>query len=123
MVMKILKQTVAAKTCTLKANWTIDRSADNSFTIGDDTWQEVGAALRKEIDEEIVNNIRRHELMLKGWVKAPFTSDKFATPGNHQIAEVTAWIHMNTTAQYQIFGREFWFSSKEDLTLFVLRWA
>ena len=113
----VIKQTVAAKTRLLKVKWTIEKPED------DEVWQEVGAALQKEIDEEIVNNIRRHELMLKGWVKAPFTSDKFAAPGNHQIAEVTAWIHMNTTAQYQIFGREFWFSSKEDLTLFVLRWA
>jgi hypothetical protein len=113
----VMKQTIAAKTRAIKVKWTIEKPED------DEVWQEVGAALQKEIDDEIVNTIKRQRLMLEGWVKAPFTSDKFATPGNHQIAEVVKWIHLNTTAQYQIFGREFWFTSKEDLTLFVLRWS
>jgi hypothetical protein len=102
----------------IKANWTMSDSADDT-----DAWQETSAALQQAIDDEIVNTIKRQRLMLEGWHKAPFTSEKFTTPVGTQIADVVAWIHLNATAQYQIFGREFWFTSKEDLTLFVLRWS
>lgn len=107
----------------IMAKWAIERTEDHNAIFSNDVWEEIGKSLQQDIDMEIVNDIKRHDLMLKGWQKAPFTSDKFATPGNHQIADVAAWIHMNTTKQYLIFGREFWFASKEDLTLFVLRWA
>ena len=123
MVMNVTKQTVVAKSRSLKATWTIAPVVDTIHHIDKDAWDEIGKSLQEEIDQEIVNDIKRQGLMLEGWHKAPFTSEKFNMPGNSQIAEVVAWIHLNATAQYQIFGREFWFMSKEDLTLFVLKWA
>jgi hypothetical protein len=121
--MNELKQTIAAKTRTLKAKWTIAPVIDTIHHIDKDVWDEIGKSLQEEIDQEIVDDIRRQGLMLEGWHKAPFTSEKFTTPVGTQIADVVAWIHLNATAQYQIFGREFWFTSEEDLTLFVLKWS
>lgn len=61
--------------------------------------------------------------MIRGWVKAPFTTDKFSWPFDYKLDEVVAWIHVNHTNDYKVFGKEFWFKDKKDLTAFVLRWA
>lgn len=76
-----------------------------------------------QIDEEIVNTIIRESCMLKGWTKAPFTTEKFLWPNHHMIPEVSAWIHQYATGDYKIFGNEFWFEHPADLTAFTLRWA
>ncbi len=80
-------------------------------------------SLADEIDAEIVNNFIRQDVMLKGWTQAPFTTDKFSWPFEFRLDEVAAWIHTNATDEYRIFGKEFWFKSKKDLTAFVLKWA
>lgn len=79
--------------------------------------------IKKEIDEEIINSVIRDEVMLKGWTAAPFTSDKFLFPFEFRLDEVTAWIHTNATDEYRIFGKEFWFKSKKDLTAFILKFG
>ena len=61
--------------------------------------------------------------MIRGWVKAPFTTDQFVWPFEHRISEVTQWMHINVAGEYKVFGKEFWFRDKKDLTAFVLRWA
>ena len=33
--------------------------------------------------------------MIRGWVKAPFTTDQFVWPFEHRISEVTQWMHIN----------------------------
>lgn len=59
--------------------------------------------------------------MNPGWVRAPFTTKKFIQPW--RLEEVIAWIHTNTRGEYRIFGQEFWFKDRQDLTVFLLRWA
>jgi hypothetical protein len=89
-----------------------------------DEWTELHARYMAEaIDKEIIIEIQRKICMEKGWVQAPFKTDKFIWPFEHKLAEVVAWIHVNHTDEYQVFGNEFWFKSKKDLTAFVLRWT
>jgi Major capsid protein Gp23 len=121
--MKIIKQQIATKTKTLTAKWTIAPIKDIVSTHGIDLENELGKQLQHEIDQEIVNDIIRMECMKKGWVKAPFTTDKFSWPFAYRINEVTEWIHTNATGEYQVFGKEFWFQKKVDLTAFILKWS
>lgn len=79
--------------------------------------------LARMVDEEIINQTIRKDVMLKGWVQAPFTTDKFVFPFEFRLDEVTAWIHTNATKEYRVFGKEFWFKSKKDLTAFILKWG
>ena len=80
--------------------------------------------ISKEIDQQIIRDIQeeieKDKCMKQGWVVAPFTSDKF---NPNTVIEMAAWIHINATGEYRIFGREFWFQRKQDLTAFCLRWA
>ncbi len=79
--------------------------------------------IQKEIDAEIVNGFIRDDLMLKGWVQAPFKTDRFVFPFEFRLDEVSAWIHTNATDEYRIFGKEFWFKSEKDLTTFILKYG
>jgi hypothetical protein len=60
--------------------------------------------------------------MKRGWVRAPFTTDRFTWPFEFRIDQVMHWLDINATSEYQVFGKEFWFRDKKDLTAFVLRW-
>jgi len=79
--------------------------------------------IQKEIDEEIVNSFLRNDLMLKGWVQAPFKTNRFVSPFEFRLDEVSAWIHTNATDEYRIFGKEFWFKNEKDLTAFILKFG
>jgi len=122
---------VTGKTRTLSAKWTIERVEDIEPYHGIDTQDEIRKILSQEIanaiDQEIIQDIRDHqerdELMIKGWVKAPFTTEKFKHDSLNNIQDVAAWIHLNATGEYRIFGREFWFQRQRDLTAFILRWS
>lgn len=94
-----------------------------SSIIEDKLMQIMAEEVAKEIDQEIVNNIIRMECMKKGWVKAPFTTDRFVFPFEYRLDEVSAWIHTNATGEYKVFGKEFWFQRKIDLTAFILKWS
>lgn len=123
---KILQQKIRAKTRKLQSNWIIEQTE-----IAPENWPDVeddlARILSEEIDNEVVNNIReiveKNELMKKGWVKAPFGTDKFSWPFEYRLEEVSEWIHLNATGEYRIFGKEFWFQSKKDLTAFILKWS
>lgn len=89
-----------------------------------DDWLEQNARYMAEaIDAEIIEEMQRQLYMEKGWVRAPFTTDKFSWPLTHYIADVAAWMHINTTDEYRIFGKEFWFKSEKDLTAFILKFG
>ena len=74
----------------------------------------------RAIDQQIMQDIEKEGCMKRGWVCAPFTAEKFEY---YVLTDVSAWIHINATDEYKIFGREFWFKSPKDLTAFVLKWA
>jgi hypothetical protein len=90
---------------------------DNSYI------ERMAVDLAKMIDEEIINQTIRKDVMLKGWTCAPFTTDRFVFPFEFRLDEVTAWLHTNTTGEYRVFGKEFWFKSKKDLTAFILKFG
>lgn len=92
-------------------------------TIDGKMMQILAEEIAKEIDQEIINGIARETLMKQGWVKASFTTDRFVFPFEYRLDEVSAWIHTNATGEYKIFGKEFWFQRKKDLTAFILKWS
>jgi hypothetical protein len=89
----------------------------------DELIDRAAAEFAREIDQQILEEIEKEGLMEEGWVKAPFTTDKFSWPFKHILEEVVAWIHVNHTDEYQVFGKEFWFKSPSDLTAFILKWS
>lgn len=85
--------------------------------------QEAGKRLQEEIDATLLNNIIGETLMKHGWKKAPFDTSKFTWPMEYKLDDVVAWMHVNATGAYKVFGNDFWFQRDKDLTAFVLRWA
>lgn len=98
-----------------------------NLSIEDEIANHLAQQISDEIDKELVNQlleeIEKDKCMKQGWVKAPFTTDYFKYNSLTQIEDVAAWIHLNTTGEYKIFGKEFWFQRKKDLTAFCLKWA
>ena len=79
--------------------------------------------LARAIDQNILESLKKEILMEQGWVKAPFTANKFTWPFKHILDEVVAWIHVNHTDEYRVLDNEFWFKSPRDLTAFILKWS
>lgn len=77
----------------------------------------------RELDRQMMEDIEKETRMKQGWVKAPFTTENFLWPFEHRLDEVMAWIHVNATGEYRVFGKEFWFRRKKDLTAFILKWS
>jgi hypothetical protein len=82
--------------------------------------QQISAEIDKELVNQLLEEIEKDKCMIQGWVKAPFTTANFKYD---VLYDVSAWIHINATDEYKIFGKEFWFKSPKDLTAFVLKWA
>jgi hypothetical protein len=93
------------------------------LTIEDEFAKILTEEMVQEMDNEIIESITGELLLLDGWVKAPFGTDKFTWPFAHQVDAVAAWIHANATDDYRISNKQFLFKSEQDLTAFILRWA
>jgi hypothetical protein len=95
----------------LSAKWTLEKSTDIEVTIADDVLKELGANIRKQIDQELLYNL----CIMSGWYGT--------TVSYQQLDEVIEWVKQNTTGEYRWFDNRIAFEQSKDYEWFMLRWS
>ena len=101
--MKIIKQTVNAKSRILDAKWTME-----------DIETRYSKMLADEIQKEIDNQIMRELLMSTGWHRI-ILSEEIIIPKE--------WCKENIRDHYRNFANYWYFVNSKDAAFFALKWS
>ena len=78
----------------------------------------------RQIDKEVMADLRAEALRSDGWIKSPISMKKFMAKSDWKVAEVAAWVHENIDGQFSILdNNEIWFKEERHASMFSLRWA
>ena len=111
-----MKNIIKNKTKQLTANWQVDKVEDLSTVFSEE--------LRKEIDQEIVNEIIVVSLIKdKGWTEPNISYGKYSWPFSDRKAEISEWVHLNAAGEYKNLNGRWIFELASDATMFTLKWS
>lgn len=118
--MKIEKVKVNTTSRKLNAKYTMQIMQEAKAKIGDAAYDELAKILQKEIDREILEDLKMTQLEIEGWIKIPIQPlyKLYALPYDQRD-----WLEDNMTDEYVTFNKAILFKSHDDAVLYSLKWS
>ena len=93
-----------------------------------DMLDRVAEEMAREIDKELLDDIKIAVLTNEGWIKTtvnPAFTDLGMLSGRYEqwYSQTAEWIHKNAHDDYKLLKGQWLFKDPKDATMFILRWS
>ena len=93
-----------------------------------DMLDRVAEEMAREIDKELLDDIKIAVLTNEGWIKTtvnPAYTDMGMLSGRYEqwYSQTAEWIHKNAQCDYKLLKGQWLFKDPKDAKMFILRWS